>query len=220
MFHDLNVAVEPAQREEAARTCARLGFDVIAFNTTVSTRRLTPNEHAPPPLPDLSDATLPHDTGALRVSDGRARGRSHIRVLNRITVVVDEAAQLATLGSPVLESYDLVAVAPGSEKLFQQCLQFDFDIISLRFASKQQFYLKRPQLHVAAEKGIMFEISYASALVDAHSRRFLIGNAVSVSRVTMGKQTILSSGAKTPMVRRYLNPALLACASTNFVLTR
>jgi ribonuclease P/MRP protein subunit RPP1 len=46
----------------------------------------------------------------------------------------------------------------------------------------------------------MFEVCYASALGDSASRRFLIGNAVSVSRVTLGKQTILSSGARDPMV--------------------
>jgi RNase P/RNase MRP subunit p30 len=165
MFYDLNVAVDPAQREDAARTCARLGFDVIAFNTTVNVRKLGA-EHMPPPLPDLSKAMLPHDAGALRVSDGHARGRSCIRVLNRITLVVDDPAQLATLGSPVLGNFDLVAVAPGSEKLFQQCLQFDFDIIALRFASKQQFYLKRPQLHVAAEK-----VGSACTLVFVYARR-------------------------------------------------
>lgn len=149
MFYDLNVAVEPSQRAEAARVAARLGFDVIAFNTTVRARKLTQAEHGAPPLPDLADATLAHNASALRVG---AAPRRHVRALNRITIVVDDVAVLATLNSPVLEGYDLVAVAPTTQKLFQQCLQFDFDIIALQFASKQNFYVKRPQVHVAVEK--------------------------------------------------------------------
>lgn len=47
----------------------------------------------------------------------------------------------------------------------------------------------------------MFEISYAGALVDSTSRRTLIGNACAAVRVTGGKNTIISSGATSAMVR-------------------
>jgi RNase P/RNase MRP subunit p30 len=159
MFYDLNVDVAPERREEAVRTCARLGYDVIALNTTVNARKLGAEHEPPPPPPVLSGADLPHDPTVLRVTTGGARGRARIRVLNRLTLVIDDAAQLVQLNSAVLLKYDLVAVVPGSEKLLQQCLQFDFDIISLSFTGRQQFYLKRPQLHVAAEKVCLLRVA-------------------------------------------------------------
>jgi RNase P/RNase MRP subunit p30 len=154
MFHDLKVEVPVGERAEAARVCARLGYDVIAFNTTVSGVRKLGPEHHPVPLPDLRGAPLPHDPQLLRVVDPRARtrGQRTIRALTRITIVIDDNSQLACLGSAVLAKYDLVAVAPATEKLFQQSLQFDVDIVSISLSQRQQFYLKRPQVHVATEK--------------------------------------------------------------------
>jgi RNase P/RNase MRP subunit p30 len=154
MFHDLNVDVPPCSRAEAALVCARLGYDVIAFNVTLSGLRKLGPEHNPPPLPDLAGAALPYDPSVLRVADPRAhtRGNRTIRALNRVTLVIDDNSQLACLGSSVLAKYDLVAVAPATEKLFQQCLQFDVDIVTISLSQRQQFYLKRPQLHVACEK--------------------------------------------------------------------
>lgn len=195
MFHDLNVCVSPQDEVEAARVAARLGYDVIALTATVRARKLGP-EHTPRPRP-TADFIETSDGGPLRMG-----GKRKLRVLRRITLIIEDASQLVVLSSTALTKWDLVAIAPTSEKLFQQCLQFDFDIIALDFAKKQQFYLKRPQLHVAVERGIVFEISYAGALGDSQARRFLIGNACSVARVTMGKQTIISSGATDSMVRK------------------
>lgn len=73
-------------------------------------------------------------------------------VLTRATVHIDDPAQLQALSSSILRGYDIVAVVPGNEKLLSQVLQFDIDIISLDFAKKPAFYIKRPQLNVAAEK--------------------------------------------------------------------
>lgn len=45
-----------------------------------------------------------------------------------------------------------MAVRPANEKLFQQCLQFDFDIVSLPLDMRFSFHVKRPHVHVVAEK--------------------------------------------------------------------
>lgn len=145
--------------------------------------------------------------------------------------------KLPLLSSPLLSKFDLVAVRPGSEKLMQQCLQFDFDILSLSLERRQLFHVKRPQVHVAVEKvsstyfilyfsipytfyafltfhqGVMFEIGYAVGLRDRNARKQLIGNACSLSRVSGGKNLLLSSGAKNIMVRRLI---LCSLASADF----
>lgn len=47
MYHDLNVDIGPDSRESALRALSRLGYDVVAFTTTVTnTCKLGP-EHAP-----------------------------------------------------------------------------------------------------------------------------------------------------------------------------
>jgi RNase P/RNase MRP subunit p30 len=183
MFYDLNVDVPIAARPQAAQTCARLGYDVIAFNTTVNSRKLG-QEHLPVNfVPDSAAHALPYDPQLIRVASANSRGRCTIRVLQRITLQIEDVSQvcckertvnlvcrvissflaraditpysvfqLPCLSSPVLNKYDIVAVSPASEKILQQCLQFDVDVICLPFTQKHNFHLKRPQLHVAKEK--------------------------------------------------------------------
>lgn len=95
MFYDLNVDVAPSLRKEAANTCARLGYGVIAFNTTVNTPKLTA-EHSAPSLTEINgaDGALPFDPNVLRISDRKIRGRQQIRMLTRITIVVEDNNQV------------------------------------------------------------------------------------------------------------------------------
>lgn len=74
-------------------------------------------------------------------------------------------------------------------------MQFDFDILSLDLSARMPFFVKRPQSHVAAEKGVAFEVSYAGALADGAPRRHLISNAVALVRALRGRQLLLSSDA-------------------------
>src|SRR5690606_14975643 len=62
-----------------------------------------------------------------------------LRVLSRLTVTIDEAKDTYSLSSTsaILRSYDLVAVAPRSEKLFHTCCSsLDIDIISFNLAER------------------------------------------------------------------------------------
>lgn len=52
----------------------------------------------------------------------------------------------------MLKAYDIVAVRPKTEKLLQQCLQTDVDLVSIDLTQRMAFHLKRPQVHVAEEK--------------------------------------------------------------------
>jgi len=54
--------------------------------------------------------------------------------------------------NPLLRDYDIIAVQPATEKLLQQCLQFDIDIVTLALNERLPFYLKVPQVNVMKSK--------------------------------------------------------------------
>lgn len=69
------------------------------------------------------------------------------------------------MNNPNVASYDLLAVQPTTEKLFQAaCSTFEVDIISLDMGSRLPFFLKGPMVNVALQRGIFFEISYGAAI--------------------------------------------------------
>lgn len=75
--------------------------------------------------------------------------------------------------------------------------------VTRKYAMSSSVLTSQPSLlsgNARIWQGIMFEVNYSQALGSAQSRRFVIGNSVSLSRVTMGKQTVHSSGALDPMV--------------------
>ncbi|CAN8069413.1 unnamed protein product [Agarophyton chilense] len=189
MFHDLNICIPPAAQQSALQTLYKLGFHVVAFSTVVSNVSKLTDGHLPP-------------RHKLSVESLSPPGARTIKVLQRITLVINDANQLPTLNSSILSAYDLVAVMPTSEKLLQQCMRFDIDIISIPLNARLHFFIKRPHVHVALDKGIIFEISYAHGLRDLVSRRNLVANASALSSTTGGRHIILSSGAATQMELR------------------
>ncbi|KAF8938926.1 Ribonuclease P protein subunit p30 [Dissophora ornata] len=105
--------------------------------------------------------------------------------------------------NPGVSSYDILAVQPTNEKLFQAaCGTFEVDIISLDMSARLPFYLKHSTVGLAVERGIYFELCYGAAIRDATARRNLISNAQSLIRVTRGKNIILSSQAMKAMELR------------------
>jgi ribonuclease P/MRP protein subunit RPP1 len=65
-----------------------------------------------------------------------------------------------------VRSYDILAVEPTSEKLFQQACSapLEVDIIVLSQADRQGFSLRVPMIKMALERGIFFELCYSAAL--------------------------------------------------------
>lgn len=170
MFHDLDVCAGPT--EVVLQTLVKLGYSSAAFTTLVSSK----TTKAP---------SLPSHPG--------------LKLLTRATLTLSEPSQIALLSSANLNSFDLVAVRPTTEKLLQAALNAEVDIISIPLDKRSAYRLRRAHLHVAQSKGVRFELCYVHALRE--SRRNFFANAASVARITGGKQLLLSSGANSHMVR-------------------
>ncbi|EDV22967.1 uncharacterized protein TRIADDRAFT_58716 [Trichoplax adhaerens] len=103
-----------------------------------------------------------------------ASGRS-FNQYNRVTILLENHSQLHHMQSECVQQFDIVAVQPTTEKLFQ-----------------------------AIEKGIHFEISYSPTIRDSGLRRRVLANAIEIIRVTKGKHyyyylqqnVIITSGAE------------------------
>ncbi len=90
----------------------------------------------------------------------------------------------------------------GSFSSQQCCEKLEVDIIALDFATRLPFYIKAPQIGVALERGIFFEISYGGAILDATARRNILSNAIALANITRGRNLVLSSGAERPSLAR------------------
>eukprot|EP00731_Ephydatia_muelleri_P021706 Em0014g297a len=121
---------------------------------------------------------------------------SQLRAARELSEVVDDIP--VSSGSPPAETYDLLAVRPGSEKVFQHaCSTLNIDIISLDLSQRIPFYMKYPQVSQAMERGLHFEICYSPAIRDVTARRNVIANAQELVKMTKGKNIILSSEARS-----------------------
>ncbi|CAG8656771.1 15062_t:CDS:2, partial [Acaulospora morrowiae] len=202
MFYDLNLPfpTQPnlaTQRNELRKRVdllIKLGYQVVAYNHTV-TGKINQSNVNPIKKLDFDDIS-------------NSNQKQKIEQLTRITVVIEDASQNIGLTSTnnAISSYDIFAVQPTNEKLFQNaCGTFDVDIISLEMGSRLPFYLKHGTVGLAIERGVFFEICYAPAIRDSSSRRQLISNAQNLVRVTRGKNIIITSDAQRAMELRDSN---------------
>ncbi|KAF9337352.1 hypothetical protein BG006_005159 [Podila minutissima] len=195
MFYDLNLPVststgsaqaaqEQLETRKRVELLVHLGYQAVAYNYELTGK--IPANHVSP----VSKLNLPG---------------VNLKQFSRLTLVVDDVSQNYGLNAnnPSVLSYDILAVQPTNEKLFQAaCGTFEVDIISLDMAARLPFYLKHSTVGLAVERGIYFELCYSAAIRDATARRNLISNAQSLIRVTRGKNIILSSQAMKAMELR------------------
>lgn len=106
----------------------------------------------------------------------------------------------------IIRSYDLIAIQPENEKMFQvACTSLDCDIISLDMTTRLGFSIRPGYVNVAVQRGTTFELCYGPMIRDPGIRRNAIGNALVLARATKGKHIVLSSAAtqswqvRTPM---------------------
>lgn len=128
-----------------------------------------------------------------------------VEQVTRITLEVEDESQCHALrpGDAVLQSYDLVAVRPASERVAAAAIASGgVDIISLDCARKLPFVLKRPLIAAAAAAGVVFEVQFGRAIRDVSTRPFLISNALSLVRLSRGRGVVFSSGAYAPLELR------------------
>ncbi|XP_076918333.1 protein GAMETOPHYTE DEFECTIVE 1-like [Bidens hawaiensis] len=225
-FFDLNIPYTESTKHNSTTAkstrlkltikAMELGYSGVAYNRTITGVMSEADR--------CSIALFPLES-VLKVSPSISNAVSfHRRVLNvpsttpfrqytRITVVVENPAQGACLnsGNPVLKSYNIVAVRPLKQEVFDlACKSYEVDIIAIDF-SETRFRLKQPLIKAAIERGVCFEITY-SGLLDAQLRRQMISNAKLLVDWTRGKNIIFSSAAAS--VTEFRGPydvANLAC---------
>eukprot|EP00123_Amoebidium_parasiticum_P011525 comp20763_c0_seq1/m.27231 comp20763_c0_seq1/g.27231 ORF comp20763_c0_seq1/g.27231 comp20763_c0_seq1/m.27231 type:complete len:280 (-) comp20763_c0_seq1:272-1111(-) len=191
MFVDLNVSLveDKALLGRTLAMLAKLGYDAAAFSKTI-TGKVT-NEHINK-RPKGELVLLAHVD-----KEWQAEAKK-LRQYSRLTVILEDQSQIYSLNpsNSVLRTYDIVAAMPETEKLFQHCCQTaDIDVISFDMAKRLPYFLKRPPVGQALERGIFFEICYSAALQDSTARRYLISNAQHIIRATQGRNIIISSQA-------------------------
>ncbi|BDA47015.1 Ribonuclease P protein subunit p30 [Coccomyxa sp. Obi] len=184
----------------------RLGYDCVATSHIAADRLIDKDRCTQRPLEAATLAAAgPGVTEALRcqqglIRDGGAAPRQLLQV-SRLTVAVEEAAAAAQLlggPNPITASYDLLAVQPLSERVFQQaCTTLVVDVITFDMARRLPFRLWPGPLQAAVKRGVHLEICYSAALRDETSRRNFFSNASALVRAARGHGIIVSSGART-----------------------
>ncbi len=95
-----------------------------------------------------------------------------------MTILLQDQAQLQTIvisnfspefrqtsTNPYFLSFDVVAVQPLTEKMFQAaCANLEVDIIHLDLGSRIDFPVKKVNLTQAIDRGVFFEINFSPAL--------------------------------------------------------
>ncbi|KAI3887460.1 hypothetical protein MKX03_033555 [Papaver bracteatum] len=122
------------------------------------------------------------------------------RQYTRLTVTVENIVQAGVLnsGNPVLKTYDLVAVKPLNQTVFDHvCKVSEVDLIAIDFSERLPFRLKLPMVKAAIERGIYFEITYSHLISDIQARRQMVTNAKLLVDWTRGKNIIFTSGASS-----------------------
>ncbi|KAJ0397289.1 hypothetical protein ATCC90586_008804 [Pythium insidiosum] len=137
-------------------------------------------------------------------TDAMNATRKTLRQLKRITLKVEDVtAAQAINSSPVLKTYDVVAVEAANAKVFQfLCEQGEIDVLTFDVANRIPFQLKKPWLDAAIKRGIYVEITYSVCLGDSAGRRYFFSNASNLVRVTNGRHLVLSSGATRDLFLR------------------
>uniref|UniRef100_A0AAY4DCH9 Uncharacterized protein n=1 Tax=Denticeps clupeoides TaxID=299321 RepID=A0AAY4DCH9_9TELE len=186
LFMDLNVSFSEDKTvlKNIIETAAHLGYSTVAINYTLEFHHKKQEIPKPRPVLDLFEK--------LPVVQGKSKS---ITVLNRLTVVATDPSHFRPTAE--YKAFDLVAVIPKTEKLFQAaCMNFDVNIICVAMSEKLGFFIKRAPVNVAIERGVFFEISYTPAIRDSTLRRYTISNALSLTEICKGKNVIVSSGAE------------------------
>jgi RNase P/RNase MRP subunit p30 len=124
----------------------------------------------------------------------------NIKILSRLTVFVNDSKDIYQFSNPnnALKSYDILAVSPLNEKMFDQCLSdLNVDIISLNFEEKINFSVKKHSIQSAIDRATFFEILYSDFIKDNTKRGIFIANLLMLFEVTKGRNIIISSGGET-----------------------
>ena len=194
-FADLNVALrdDPRETVKLISKAVQLGFETIGlckiFDPTKGVKKGQKMEGMTPMnwnrFPEIRELKKTH---------------TKLKILSRITVLLDDPGHVYLLSHDAIQSYDILAIQPRNEKLFQQaCQTLEIDVISLNMMERLPFFLKFPTMNAAIERGVHFEITYSPALRDPSRKKTLIAQAINLVAMAKGKNIIVSSGADNEM---------------------
>ncbi len=182
---DLNVVWDVETKDQLPQTLLalqNLGYKSVALNHIVETR-------------------LPKAKCPFTKIDFPGRHPSFTQY-SRLTIIMDNPQNNLGINpsNEIIRSYDLIAIQPENEKMFQvACTSLDIDIITLDMSSRLAFPIRPGYVKVAIERGIVFEVTYGSMIQDSSYRRHSIANGLAVTRYLKGgKNLIVSSGATAP----------------------
>nr|XP_006822721.1 PREDICTED: ribonuclease P protein subunit p30-like [Saccoglossus kowalevskii] len=189
-FHDLNLLHTQDQNslQESIKTLIKTGYEVVAVNHVVTSLDKKMVQNAPPPMEIQESVTAPL----------KMRAKT-FKQLSRLTLILSDM-QTYRINSDAVQSYDILAVQPTTEKLFQlACTQLDIDIIQVNMTEKMPMLIRIHPVKAALERGVYFEIVYAPAVRDSTARKNIISNALSLMFMCKGKNIIISSQAENAM---------------------
>lgn len=176
MYYDLNVPEDLATSSYLKRL-EDLGWNAVAINYTFAGK---------PPREPCSFKKLANLT--------------KLRQYTRLTLVLNDPQQNVDLTkSNIINSFDLVAVRPTTEKTFQMaCQSLNIDIISLDLSDRLSFNIRHGFVREAVARGVVFEVSYGPSIaapIAGGKRRSALSSAMHLVRV-MGKSkgVIVTSG--------------------------
>lgn len=130
---------------------------------------------------------------------------SSLRIIRRCTLHLSDTTQNHRL-SQIAAAYDIFAIRPTNEEsLGQACQSLDCDLVSIDLTQRYPFYFKHKPFNAALQRGVKFEICYASGILISDggaARRNLISNATQLIRATRGRGVVISSEAPRALVCR------------------
>eukprot|EP00898_Chlorokybus_atmophyticus_P006434 jgi/Chlat1/6792/Chrsp51S06489 len=133
-----------------------------------------------------------------RVVTGQITEKDELRQFHRLTLVAREVSQTAALNAanPILSTYDIVAVQPLNERMFEQaCTSLEVDIITVDLSKRLPFCLRTALVKSAIQRGVVCELAWSGLVREASTtKRVIIGTAQDLVRSFGRKNVIVASG--------------------------
>lgn len=190
IFADLNILHDPSNPKlssETVKMAVALGFDSLAINTELLDVGETILEVNTPStssgkgsktqkgkrqkiktIPEPFILNLDHIDQSSLFQNGKK-----LRLYTRLTLGLDDPSMIHNiLKHPVVLKYDILAVYPKTEQIFNTVInKTDIDMIAIDMTEKNMWVSKKNLVQKAVESGITFEMTYSQALTDSSVRR-------------------------------------------------
>ena len=201
--------VQIASLKATISTAFALDYTHIAINFTVPEGTRLP----------VHDAASINPIPMAALSKHFEKSFPKARLFSRLTLMVADPAQIQGLAK-IQNHFDILAVQPTTEKALQLAVSnLDIDIVSLNLSQRLPFYLKHKTVCSGVDRGVHFEISYATLIggpagytnngsemvlstTALAARKNFFSNALQLIRASRSRGLVVSSGATHPLQLR------------------